>query len=47
MTNPEIVKAEPKAAEVMLRVCQRSVRNQAWGRLLTSCTWTTSPSSVF
>jgi hypothetical protein len=46
MTDEEIVRAEPKAAEVMLRVFQRRIRNRGYGRLLTSCTWTTSPSNV-
>jgi hypothetical protein len=45
-TPKKIEMAEPKAAEVMLRVCQRRIHNRTWERLLTSCTWTTSPSNV-
>ena len=46
MTNAEMAMAQLKAVEVMLRLCQRGIRNQAQGGLLTSCTWTTSPSNV-
>jgi hypothetical protein len=46
MTSEEIAMAQLKAVEVMLGACQRRIRNQAWGRLLTSCTWTTSLNNV-
>jgi hypothetical protein len=29
MTNEEIAMAQAKAVEVMLRICQRRIRNQA------------------